>query len=76
MHRLFTPLMLLFVLLTLVASPATAQGHAGPLAVDAEAGNRVVFIDSNNPLPAFFDLHLSMENVATDETLTITDISG
>jgi hypothetical protein len=76
MRRLFTPFALLFVLLAIVASPATAKPHAGPLLVDAEAGSRVVFIDPNNPFPAFFDLHLSMENVTTDETITFTDISG
>ena len=76
MRRLFTPLPLLFALLTLVAPPATAMKHAGPLLVDAEAGSRVVFIDPSNPFPAFFDLHLSMENVTPDEMITITDISG
>src|SRR5687768_15372267 len=76
MRRLFTPFALLFVLLTLVASPATAKRQAGPLLVDAEAGTRVVFIDPGNPFPAFFDLHLLLENVTTNQTITITDITG
>lgn len=77
MRKKMIPISLLLALVALAASPAAAQrtvGQHGPLLVEVATETPVVFLSANT-LPAF-DLHLLMENISEDRTVTITRISG
>jgi hypothetical protein len=79
MLKQITRLILAVVLLSLAVPPAAAQrtaGRRGPLLVEAEPGDPVVFLDPTDPFTGLLDLHLLIENVSQDQPITITGIHG